>query len=391
MKNMVTVMNEETKKMLLEAEQFEINGEIDLTMVEALNKDLKKQILSVGNVSKNEVKTLVKQFYQIQDQRKALSEQIRSIEIIYNDKDNDESNSGKTKKEKKESCPEDSSISLQILYYVLKNLTILENNIKKALEIVVNSSEVGKWLIQINGIGPILAAGLIANFEVKGREYSSQFISYAGLNDNNRPWLGKEKATKIVNDIVGNSKEITDDMVIAISNKTQWKYSYLVANAFDESKGKWNKSDLIKACSKIPYNAEVKKLMFLVGSSFQWLCNNKKSLYGRLFSERRALETKKNEDGEYAAYAEKMLSEKKYDKNTDTYKCLSQGKLSKAHITMRALRYTEKIFLSHLFEEMYRVQYDEVPPRYYALVHSNGEHNKDIEPEVPYTKVSREK
>ena len=213
MKNMVTVMNEETKKMLLEAEQFEINGEIDLTMVEALNKDLKKQILSVGNVSKNEVKTLVKQFYQIQDQRKALSEQIRSIEIIYNDKDNDESNSGKTKKEKKESCPEDSSISLQILYYVLKNLTILENNIKKALEIVVNSSEVGKWLIQINGIGPILAAGLIANFEVKGREYSSQFISYAGLNDNNRPWLGKEKATKIVNDIIGNSKRLLTNLL----------------------------------------------------------------------------------------------------------------------------------------------------------------------------------
>lgn len=388
---MYKLMTEETKQMLTSAEQFEVNGEIDLTMVESLNKDLKKKILEVTSVPTSEVKMLVKQFYQIQDQRKALSEQIRSIENIYNSPKDSESMFGRTKEGKVAPNSLSNNISLQILYYVLKNMTIIENNIKKALEIVVNSSEVGRWLVQITGIGPILAAGLIANFDVGGKQYSSQFISYAGLNDNNRPWLGKEKSTQIINDIVGNSKEITDEMVTEISIRTQWKYSYLVSNAYDEKKHKWNKANLIKACSKIPYNADVKKLMFLVGSSFQWKCNSEKSKYGMIFSERRTLETKKNENGEYAEYAKKMLSEKNYDKSTETYKCLSQGKLSKAHIIMRCLRYTEKIFLSHLFEEMYRVEYDKIPPRYYALEHMEGEHNKDIEPEVPYTKVSSEK
>lgn len=386
-------MNEETKQMLISAEQFEVNGEIDLSMVESLDKDLKRKILEVSSVPISEVKTLVKQFYQIQDQRKALSEQIRSIENIYNSPKDDESMFGRTKEGKAPSNPaaKDNNVSLQILYYVLKNMTIIENNIKKALELVVNSSEVGRWLVQITGIGPILAAGLIANFDVRGKQYSSQFISYAGLNDNNRPWLGKEKSTQIVNEVIGNSKDITDEMVTEISIRTQWKYSYLVSNAYDEKKQKWSKANLIKACSKIPYNADVKKLMFLVGSSFQWKCNSEKSKYGMIFSERRALETKKNENGEYAEYAKKMLSEKNYDKSTETYKCLSQGKLSKAHIIMRSLRYTEKIFLSHLFEEMYRVEYDKIPPRYYALEHIQGEHNKEIEPEVPYTKVSSEK
>jgi len=49
-----------------------------------------------------------------------------------------------------------------------------------------------------------------------------------------------------------------------------------------------------------------------------------------------------------------------------------------AHI--RADRYTRKIFLSHLFEEMYRVEYNTLPERY------NDANCIIIEPEVPYTK-----
>jgi hypothetical protein len=156
------------------------------------------------------------------------------------------------------------------------------------------------------------------------------------------------------------------------------------------AKGKWSKDKLVKTCSKIPYNRSLKTHMWKVGSSFQWLCNNPSSLYGRLFNERRVLETEKNERGEYAEQAANILATKNIDKSTEAYKCYAKGMLPKAHITARAMRWTEKIFISHLFEEMYRVEYDKIPPRYYALEHLGGQHNTEIQPEIPYDYCTEE-
>ena len=63
-----------------------------------------------------------------------------------------------------------------------------------------------------------------------------------------------------------------------------------------------------------------------------------------------------NEEGKFADQAANILETKNIGKDTVAYKSYSQGKLPKAHITARAMRWTEKIFLSHLFEEMYRVR-----------------------------------
>lgn len=51
-----------------------------------------------------------------------------------------------------------------------------------------------------------------------------------------------------------------------------------------------------------------------------------------------------------------------------------------AHAAVRALRYVKKIFLAHLFEEMYRVEYNKSPAR------SGESSNLIVEPEVPYTR-----
>jgi hypothetical protein len=98
-----------------------------------------------------------------------------------------------------------------------------------------------------------------------------------------------------------------------------------------------------------------------------------------------------NESGKYAEQAKRKLEEYNIDKSTKAYEAYSQGKLPAAHINARAMRWTEKIFLSHLFEEMYRVRYDKIPPRYYSIDKLGEEHNKDIAPEVPFTLVSGEK
>lgn len=353
-----------------------LNPEIELLEVEKMTRDMKKIILNVEHVSKDEVRTLVTLFYQIQDIRIHVSEQIRSIE------------------RKVSATGQNSEGNLLILSWVLQSVAATEKGIKDSLELICKSDEVGRWLLQIAGIGPALGAGCLAYFDVTDKQYASSFISYAGLNDNNRPWLGKEKSKKIIDEVIAKhapeqkNPKITDDMVIEISALTQWKFGLLREHACSE-KGTWSKDKLVAACAKIPYNADLKTHMWKIGKSFEYLKSNKKSLYGKLLAERIALEISRNEDGYYKPLIEQHLAEKNYSKGTDTYKAYMEGKLPLTEINARCRRWTEKIFISHLFEEMYRVANDAVPPRYYALEHCEGHHD-EIGPEIPYTKVSGE-
>lgn len=336
---------------------------IELINAERLTKKLKTEFREINNITRQEIRMLVNLYYQMQDVRKAVREQMRAIE-------GDENN----------------SLNVKILDWILKNTGILEIGIKDTMQIVCENCEEGRWLLQINGIGPVLAAGLLAYFDIEGKQYATQFISYAGLNDNNRPFIGNVGATKIVNEVVGSSKKITDEMVQEIALRTQWPYHYLMENAYNQEKGTWSKSKIIAAASKIPYNANLKKHLWKVGESFHWLCNKPDSLYGRLYTERREYEMKRNEAGELADQAAAILERKNIGKNTEAYKAYSEGKLPKAHINARASRWVQKIFVSHLFEELYRVHNGKIPPRYYIL-ERDPLHNKEVLPEVPYFKV----
>ena len=344
-------------------------ADIELYKAVRLSKDIKSELKTIESISKAEIKTLVNLYYQVQAFRKASREQIRSIE-------QGRSGSNKT----------DGNIA--ILDWANKNMAVIEKGIVDSLELIALSSKVGQWLYSIIGIGPVLAAGLMSYFDISKAKYATAFHSYGGLNDNNRPWLGKEKSTNIINNILDGSKTITNDHVIKIAAATQWKYEYLVNNAYDQAKDKWSKADLIKACAKVPYNRDLKTLLWKVGDQFHWNINNPNSLYGTLMSQRLTQETIKNNNGEFADQAAEKLKNFNISKSTTAYKAYSQGKLPDAHLIARAARWTEKIFVSHLFEEMYRVEYDKVPPRFYALAQLGDEHNKDIEPEIPYDLVS---
>lgn len=360
-------IKESTKQIIAES-GFDVNAAVELSEVEKLTKDMKTKIIEIGYVSRSELKAVYNTYMQVQDMRIALTEQIRSIE------------NGNT---------EDSDLSITILRWTLKNMASIEKSLLKSLTIVCENNEVGRWLLATTGIGPSLAAGCLAYFDVRGKEYATQFHSYAGLNDNNRPWRGKEEITKIVNDIVGSSKVITDDHVALIAAKTQWSYSHIRDRAWDDKKEKWSKANIISACSMVPYNKELKSFCYLLGEQFHWNCNNDQSLYGTLFSERKALEEKRNAEGAFSDQASNKL-DKLISKDTNAYKAYSEGKLPAAHINNRAKRWAVKIFISHLFEEMYRVEYGEKPPRYYALDKLEGMHNKLILPEVPFTPVNGE-
>lgn len=358
-----------------------------LEMVNKFTKDTMGIIKSKATtITKDELKFIVHLFYSAQKDRIAVNNQFYAL-----------TNGNMT------SCRDElESASYSIIKWELDNQTLREKELLKVLKLVAESDIRGQWLTSIVGIGPTIAANLMAQLDVTKVRYASQFISYCGLSSQSielggRPWTGKKEASKIVEDVI---EEIGDDKITAehinlIAARTKWSVDHIQKDAaiYGDKKNPdkitgYSKENVIKSISKIPYNKELKTLMFKIGESFIKQSNNKKSLYGRLYKEYRADYTRRNELGEYKERAAKILTEKNFSKSTNAYKAYSQGKLPDAHIIAMARRKTLKIFISHLFECFYVCEYgDSIPPVPYVYGEKlgDGRHRGEyIEPEVPF-------
>ena len=124
---------------------------------------------------------------------------------------------------------------------------------------------------------------------------------------------------------------------------------------------------LISYLSKRPWNADLKKLCWLLGESFVKVSNSPKDYYGKIYKEKKALETLQNEKGELFKAARKELATKNYGINTEAYKWYIQDKLPPAHIQSRCKRYAVKMFLSHLHHVWYRLHFNKMPPAPYVI------------------------
>lgn len=451
---------------VISQELVNFNGEYDVERedifgyavkdVGALPKEIRKELEKFPEggdksitVQRYEANLLADAYDSIQKQRIAVGNRISAIK-----RGTDEGTVG--------------SNSALLWYY--SNLVSMEKSLTKAIDAYTHSSKTGLWLLEIMGIGPVKSAKLMAYFDVTKCAHYNQFHSYAGLNDNNRPWLGKEKSEKIIRNILDNRSEVLDTLntliedngslsgkdikevannypnddqpkvqiirkiiddkklvtkdkvfivktilesdglpkslstidghevkvprtrkpaevasnyqLMLISNETKWSLEYLNKNARDD-KGKITLDKLKSACAKVPYNRDLKKLCYLIGDGFVKVSNKPKSLYGRLYRERKAYELAKNERGEYAEEAAKALASKNWS-DKKTKQIYESGKLPLGHIENRARRYAVKIFIAHLFEAMYYFEYGELAPDPYPLEYMG--HVDYIEPEVDFTK-----
>ena len=192
-----------------------------------------------------------------------------------------------------------------VLEYEATQMRVEEDTVKAMMDAYTKGKPLGEWLRSICGIGPIIAAGLMAHIDITKAATAGAIQRFAGLD----PTL------------------------------------------------EWGKGQ------KRPYNANLKTLcVYKLGESFVKVQNNEKDVYGKLFAEHKAMEQEKNERGELAETAKEKLEKFKIGKDTDAYKWYSQGKLPPAHIHARARRYAVKIFLSHFFEVAYEIHYGKRPP-----------------------------
>ena len=256
--------------------------ENSLELIGRLNKDIRDASL---NLSDAQARFLVDMYYQVQKYRIANGNQISAI---------------------KKTSPEEPS---DVLEFFNSQFYEIEVNLKKVLGKYASSKSIGKWLLSIIGIGPILAAGLIAYIDIRKVQTAGQIQAYAGL---------------------------------------------------DPTK-KWEKGKLR------PFNASLKTLCWKAGQSFIKTSKNKKDVYGHIYNIRKKYESEKNNNLEYADQAKTMLETFNISKSTEAYKWYSKGMLPPAHINQRASRYAVKIFLSHLFSVWYEMEHGLKPPKPYAI------------------------
>ena len=137
--------------------------------VSRMSKDIAAASITLTDV---EARFLVDAYYAMQEGRKRATNQSRAME------------------------GEPHSV---INWLALQNDT-LENQVKRALDKYTEAHAIGRWMKSIYGIGPVIAAGLMAHIDIKKATTAGHIWRYAGLDPTvewkkktKRPWNAELK------------------------------------------------------------------------------------------------------------------------------------------------------------------------------------------------------
>lgn len=262
-------------------EREESQVDIEPTLEILLSRDIRK---AAADLTPAEVRYLVDLYYQLQRYR------ITSANIVRSSSDNGE----------KVSEPN------RLLSFFAEKMAGLEARVPSAMRVYAANRRDGRWALSIHGIGPVIAAGLLANIDIERAPTVGHIWSFSGLN----PEM------------------------------------------------KWEKGQ------KRPFNLRMKVLAWKAGQSFMKQRAGKADVYGKVYEERKRFEIERNESGAHAGYDLKGYPEwrKKIGIPSGPVPMLPPG-----IIDARARRYAVKLFLSHLHHVMYECRYGKEPPKPYIL------------------------
>lgn len=302
-----------------------------IELVKRLSRDLKE---AATKMTDEEARFLVDNYYIMQKNRIRTNNQVKALEKTA------EPNS--------------------TLLWIAEESLVLEKQIAHALDAYSSSKPIGVWAKSITGIGSVIAAGMLAHFDIHKANTVSHFISFAGLNPHRT----------------------------------------------------WNKGE------KRPWNPHLKRLMFIVGESFTKVQNLQSDVYGKMFKARKIIELDKNEQGVFAEQAQLALKSKDFSRDTQArawYEgCYGHGVMKKviqlelakrqpylnsvrvrpgegvqqlppARIQLRSQRYAVKMFLSHLHQVWYEQEFKKPAPLPFAIAHL---HHVDYIPPPNYTPIN---
>jgi len=204
----------------------------------------------------------------------------------------------------------------EIVSWLGAQKSTLERQVARALDAYSGNKPVGIWARSITGIGPIIAAGLLAHIDIERAPTVGHIWRYAGLDP-----------TSV-----------------------------------------WAKG------TKRPWNADLKRLCFLIGESVVKVSNRESDHYDKVYKERKELEEANNQKGLYAQQAADALLKRKFGDDTEAKKHYEAGKLPPARIHLRAHRYATKLFLSHYHHVAFWEHHGFAPPKPYIIEHGGHTH-----------------
>ena len=203
-----------------------------------------------------------------------------------------------------------------VLGWLFSQRETLEKQVARALDAYSASKVPGIWARSIVGVGPIIAAGLLAHIDITKAPTVGHIWRFAGL----------------------------DPTV------------------------KWDKG------TKRPWNGALKRLCWLIGESFVKVSNNENDFYGKVYKARKEQEIAKNEAGDFAEQAKAALAAKRFGADTQARGHYEAGRLPPARIHLRAERYAVKLFLSSYHHVAYETHFGEPPPKPYVISHLGHGH-----------------
>jgi hypothetical protein len=339
----------------------------------------------VGGFTDSEARYLVDLYYNMQANRIAVGNQSKGL-------DRDARKAGNS--------PEPH----EAIDWVGIQFSTLEESVAKMLAIYTKTHPMGWFFDQTTGIGPILAAGLLAHIDIQRAPTAGHIWRFAGL-DPNVQWCSREQVKAIWSETKGGDIE---SRLIAVAEKVGRNPVNLIHMAThkpDGSEVRMTEANAIAAIARKPFNGQLKTLCWKIGESFTKVSNHANGFYGRVYRERKALEWNRNLDGALSDQATRNLSGKKIGKQTDAFAWYSGGcsadkaramledgktptaaacqadeshhgtpMLPPAHIQMRSQRYAVKLFLSHLQECWWRQETGTEPPAPWIIQHGGHAH-----------------
>lgn len=254
---------------------------MSVTTKTVLPRDLRRAASSLGP---DEARFLVGLYYQMQKNRIRAAHQVRKLTQT------DE--------------PHDT------LAWFMSEANDLEDAVKSALDGYSSGQDLGKWAKSIHGVGPVIAAGLLAHIDIRRVSTVGQIWRFAGLDPTSE----------------------------------------------------WNKRE------KRPHNGDLKRLCWILGESFKRFSAADACVYGHAYRDRKAFEVAQDEEGEHAEQARQTLATRNIT-DKELKAVYESGRLPAGRLDLRATRWATKLFLAHYFEVGHWLVKGESPPKPYVLSH----------------------
>lgn len=260
--------------------------------------------------------------------------------------------------------------------YMARSIRRIETQIRRAMDAFVDQHTAGRWASQVDGIGPVIGASLVAYVDVLiCGDNVNKLFRYAGL-DPSAIWVTHGDLNIAFEEVKNKyGPVLSPDHIQFICNKFRKNIKLVIGHAKSYGDGTLNWESFRRALVIRPHNPALKLICHYIGEQFMLRSNEKPdSLYSQIYRNHFEFNDKKNDEGGFAEEAKKIFGSKRwkrFDESSPAY-WLERGFLPKIHIKMRSRRYTTKIFLTHYHQVAYYDMFHKLPRKPWILEKMGG-------------------